>query len=270
MHFNRRHIFAVIILFLAPNVTSQNVSTTNSTGGIVVTTLQTNTNPTTASTSVISLVSENTTATTTATTTANITDTTGTPGSDTSTEALTTLSGVVGAGAGENSSTSDTSTTTLEGEGNSTITVDVSFSNVTVSDNTTSDTTESQEGDGHNTTTEAGGYSFLAGKVELQTQVYIISGTFGIVSFLMILLLLSLALSVAKIKDQIMDTESRYVVDREDRVTGYQNGGFSSGHMSQRYQEERSVDGDLKNMGYSIYSGNNRGNSETIPMQNVR
>ena len=67
-----------------------------------------------------------------------------------------------------------------------------------------------------------------------------------------------------------MDTESRYVVERDDRVTGYQNGGYSGGHMSQRYNSERSVDGDLKNMGYSIYSGNNRGNSESIPMQNVR
>jgi len=29
------------------------------------------------------------------------------------------------------------------------------------------------------------------------------------------------------------------------------------------------VDGDLKNMGYSIYSGNNRNREENIPMQNV-
>ena len=79
-----------------------------------------------------------------------------------------------------------------------------------------------------------------------------------------------------RIKEQVVDSESRYIVDREDqRVTGYQNGGYSGGaaQMSQRYHSERSVDGDsrdLKNMGYSIYSGNNRNNTETIPMQNVR
>ena len=79
-----------------------------------------------------------------------------------------------------------------------------------------------------------------------------------------------------RIKEQVVDSESRYIVDREDqRVTGYQNGGYSSsgGQMSQRYHSERSVDGDsrdLKNMGYSIYSGNNRNNTENIPMQNVR
>ena len=79
-----------------------------------------------------------------------------------------------------------------------------------------------------------------------------------------------------RIKDQVLDTESRYVVAREDhRVAGYQNGGYSTGNLSQshRYHEERSVDGDsrdLKNMGYSIYSGNNRNREENIPMQNVR
>ena len=79
---------------------------------------------------------------------------------------------------------------------------------------------------------------------------------------------------LVRIKEQVVDSESRYIVDREDqRVTGYQNGGYSGGQMSQRYHSERSVDGDsrdLKNMGYSIYSGNNRSNTETIPMQNVR
>ena len=73
-----------------------------------------------------------------------------------------------------------------------------------------------------------------------------------------------------RIKEQILDSESRYVVEREDRIAGYQNGGYSSGQVSSRYQEERSVDGDLKNMGYSIYSGNNRNREENIPMQNVR
>ena len=73
-----------------------------------------------------------------------------------------------------------------------------------------------------------------------------------------------------RIKEQILDSESRYVVEREDRIAGYQNGGYSSGQVSSRYGEERSVDGDLKNMGYSIYSGNNRNREENIPMQNVR
>ena len=73
-----------------------------------------------------------------------------------------------------------------------------------------------------------------------------------------------------RIKEQILDSESRYVVEREDRIAGCQNGGYSSGQVSSRYQEERSVDGDLKNMGYSIYSGNNRNREENIPMQNVR
>ena len=82
---------------------------------------------------------------------------------------------------------------------------------------------------------------------------------------------------LVRIKEQVVDSESRYIVDREDqRVTqGYQNGGYTSAgaQMSQRYHSDRSVDGDsrdLKNMGYSIYSGNNRNNTETIPMQNVR
>ena len=42
-------------------------------------------------------------------------------------------------------------------------------------------------------------FSALQGSsVSLQTQVYIISGTFGLVALLLILLLLSLAVSVAK------------------------------------------------------------------------
>ena len=39
---------------------------------------------------------------------------------------------------------------------------------------------------------------FQGSSVSLQTQVYIISGTFGLVALLLILLLLSLAVSVAK------------------------------------------------------------------------
>ena len=77
----------------------------------------------------------------------------------------------------------------------------------------------------------------------------------------------------------MLDTESRYIVDREDRVRGYQNGGYHGGDMVQHGGQERSVDTDpgsrgdtrdLSKMGYSIYSGNRQTSSEHIPMQNVR
>ena len=42
---------------------------------------------------------------------------------------------------------------------------------------------------------------------------------------------------IFRIKDQLLDTESRYIVDREDRVRGYQNGGYHGGGG-----EERAVD----------------------------
>lgn len=66
-------------------------------------------------------------------------------------------------------------------------------------------------------------------------------------------------------------------MDREDRVRGYQNGGYhGAGEMVQHGGQERSVDRgegdtrDLASMGYSIYSGANRGqSSEQIPMGNV-
>jgi len=126
--------------------------------------------------------------------------------------------------------------------------------------------------DGVNATTTS--FSLLGGNVNLQTQVYIISGTFGIIAFLLIVLLLSLAFSVAKIKNQLLDTESRYIVDREERVRGYQNGGYhGGGDMIQHGGRERSVDPDTRDiakMGYSVYSGNGRNqSSDNIPMQNV-
>ena len=67
-------------------------------------------------------------------------------------------------------------------------------------------------------------------------------------------------------------------MDREDRVRGYQNGGYhGGGDMVQHGGQERSVDRgetgdtrDLASMGYSIYSGGNRGQSaEQIPMASV-
>ena len=76
-----------------------------------------------------------------------------------------------------------------------------------------------------------------------------------------------------RIKDQILDTESRYIVDREDRVRGYQNGGYNGGEMIQHGGHERSVDQgtrDLSKMGYSIYSGGRQISKEHIPMQNVK
>eukprot|EP00092_Neocalanus_flemingeri_P008134 GFUD01008774.1.p1 GENE.GFUD01008774.1~~GFUD01008774.1.p1 ORF type:complete len:178 (+),score=48.06 GFUD01008774.1:54-587(+) len=98
------------------------------------------------------------------------------------------------------------------------------------------------------------------GSLDLQTQLYIISGTFGAVVFLLILLVLTLALSVAKIKDQLCDSEARYVPGKE-QIHGYQNGAFNGGADVVRGVNERSVDGhsDLEKLGYTIYSG--KGNS---------
>ena len=46
-------------------------------------------------------------------------------------------------------------------------------------------------------------YATQAGMLDLQTQLYILSATFGGVIFLLILLVLVLALSVARIKEQL-------------------------------------------------------------------
>ena len=77
---------------------------------------------------------------------------------------------------------------------------------------------------------------------------------------------------VFRIKDQLLDTESRYIVDREDRVRGYQNGGYNGGEMIQ-HGHERSVDGDTRDlgkMGYSVYSGGRQLSTKHIPMQSVK
>jgi len=99
-------------------------------------------------------------------------------------------------------------------------------------------------------------HSLMTGSLDLQTQLYIISGTFGAVVFLLILLVLTLALSVAKIKDQLCDSEARYIPGRE-QIHGYQNGAFNGGADVVRGVNERSVDGhsDLEKLGYTIYSG---------------
>jgi len=96
------------------------------------------------------------------------------------------------------------------------------------------------------------------GPLDIQTQLYIISGVFGAVVFLLILLVLTLALSVAKIKDQLCDSEARYVPGKE-QIHGYQNGAFNGGGDVVRGVNERSVDkdnhNDLKDLGYTIYNG---------------
>jgi len=101
-------------------------------------------------------------------------------------------------------------------------------------------------------------HSLLTGPLDIQTQLYIISGVFGAVVFLLILLVLTLALSVAKIKDQLCDSEARYVPGKE-QIHGYQNGAFNGGGDVVRGVNERSVDkdnhNDLKDLGYTIYNG---------------
>jgi len=129
-------------------------------------------------------------------------------------------------------------------------------------------------------------HSLLTGPMDIQTQLYIISGTFGAVVFLLILLVLTLALSVAKIKDQLCDSEARYIPGKE-QIHGYQNGAFNGGGDVVRGVNERSVDkdnhNDLKDLGYTIYNGKgqsrenvykvsdpvNNSGGENIPLDNV-
>jgi len=67
---------------------------------------------------------------------------------------------------------------------------------------------------------------------------------------------------VAKIKDQLCDSEARYIPGKE-QIHGYQNGAFNGGADVVRGVNERSVDrdshSDLKDLGYTIYNG--KGNS---------
>jgi len=101
------------------------------------------------------------------------------------------------------------------------------------------------------------------GMLDLQTQLYILSATFGGVIFLLILLVLVLALSVARIKEQVNERL------RDERGLGrpstgsretfaYENGAFSTGPHNGHINgvNERSVDGeDLQKLGYTMYSG---------------
>jgi len=101
-----------------------------------------------------------------------------------------------------------------------------------------------------------------AGMLDLQTQLYILSATFGGVIFLLIILVLVLALSVARIKEQL---HQRLREERTSRRSGgsttygYENGGFhgpANGHAV----NERSVDvePDLEQLGYTQYRGGAR------------
>lgn len=110
--------------------------------------------------------------------------------------------------------------------------------------------------------------ALLTSKLDLQTQLYIISGTFGAVVFLLILLVLTLALSVAKIKDQLCDSEARYIPSGKEQIHGYQNGAFNGGADVVRNANERSVDrdnnSDLKDLGYTIYNGKRNSSRENV------
>jgi len=254
MPLHRRQILAVTLFLVTGSVTCQDVSSSTTNSPAPLPTTQQTVNKTDSG----SGDSPSTSAPTV------------TPAIETSavnTEQLQNTTTTTTAAAGSTILTNTTKAESVTDIGNvTTITTETGNSEVSTEAVTSPPAVE----DGTEATNVTAGQAFLAGKVDLQTQVYIISGTFGLVAFLLIVLLLSLALSVSKIKEQILDSESRYVVEREDRIAGYQNGGYSSGQVSSRYQEERSVDGDLKNMGYSIYSGNNRNREENIPMQNVR
>merc|ERR1719391_174363 len=105
----------------------------------------------------------------------------------------------------------------------------------------------------------------MAGMLDLQTQLYILSATFGAVIFLLILLVLVLALSVARIKEQLherLSREDRGCLNNSRDAIGYENGGFSSsGNGHANSVNERSVDGDdLERLGYTQYRGGNREN----------
>ena len=67
-----------------------------------------------------------------------------------------------------------------------------------------------------------------------------------------------MTISYPRIKDQLCDSEARYVPGKE-QIHGYQNGAFNGGGDVVRGVNERSVDkdnhNDLKDLGYTIYNG---------------
>jgi len=138
------------------------------------------------------------------------------------------------------------------------VTVTTELNNVTAEVTNNTNDNQSVIANGDNLKESTTTHSLLTGPLDIQTQLYIISGVFGAVVFLLILLVLTLALSVAKIKDQLCDSEARYVPGKE-QIHGYQNGAFNGGGDVVRGVNERSVDkdnhNDLKDLGYTIYNG---------------
>lgn len=111
------------------------------------------------------------------------------------------------------------------------------------------------------------------GSIDLQTQIYIITGVYGGILLLLILLALALALSIAKLKDQISRDMDRYSPEpirkpgsTNQQIYAYENGAYNNGAADPERSgggggggmQERSVDGadDLERMGYTVYSGN--------------
>jgi len=159
----------------------------------------------------------------------------------------------------ESSSVINTTEITEKAINNTTaVTVTTEIDNVTAEVTNNTNDNQSVIANGDNLKESTTTHSLLTGPLDIQTQLYIISGVFGAVVFLLILLVLTLALSVAKIKDQLCDSEARYVPGKE-QIHGYQNGAFNGGGDVVRGVNERSVDkdnhNDLKDLGYTIYNG---------------
>jgi len=221
MPLHRRQILAVTLFLVTGSVTCQDVSSSTTNSPALVTTQQTinktdsgsGDSPSTSAPTVTPAIE------TSAVNTEQLQNTTTTAAS-VNTEQLqnTTVNATTtAAAAGSTIPTNTTKAESVTDIGNvTTITTETGNSEVSTEAVTSPPAVE----DGTEATNVTAGQAFLAGKVDLQTQVYIISGTFGLVAFLLIVLLLSLALSVSKIKEQILDSESRYVVEREDRIAG--------------------------------------------------
>lgn len=125
----------------------------------------------------------------------------------------------------------------------------------------------------------------MASMIDFQTQLYILSATFGGVIFLLIILVLTLALSVARIKEQLQERlrderASRRSVGSRETCAAYENGAFSGNGHASFPGNERSVDGDdLSRLGYTTYTGGARdtaykvsdsGHEDDIPLSDIR
>jgi len=123
----------------------------------------------------------------------------------------------------------------------------------------------------------------LSNSVDLQTQIYIVSGTLGGVILLLILLVLALALSIARIKDQLQSRQGKYEIQNRpaenltspsrqfgvnDNVnTSYVNNAYNGGHE----MEERAVDSKTtaERMGYEMYNGRTNGENRSSEPDNA-